>query len=654
MKNSFLFKQFLVAIVFICLLAATAEAQRGPIRWGKVDDEHMEMQRFEADTTAKAVILGDYGVVEMMYRGDQGFFYSYTRHFRVKVFDRDAFDLATFRIPLHSSAGNRERLSSFRGIIWTPQDGEMVKEKIRRSDGFMEEVHEYLETFNATMPNLQEGSVFEVEYIIHSPYLFDLPTWTFQGEYPILISEFRTILPDYFNYRPLMGGYLPLTEHDVENRNEVITTRYIMENAPAFISEPYMNSMINYVSKIEHELMSYTPPFGTHQNFSNTWPQVTTTLMESNSFGKQLDKPGFLLEQIETIMAENPEIQDRLIAAYQLIQKEMNWNGRNSIYARRSLRKAWDEKEGNAADINLMLLVLLRELGIQADPVIISTRRNGILNPAQIMLSKYNYVVVHATVGETSVILDATDKHTPYYLLPSRAINGKGRLISASHGRWVDLEAFNENQTITDSHIRILPCGSIVTKQQKEKTNYHRLSMENEYRSYDRIEDYMDEFEADNQGINLENFKLQNHGDWTQPLLSVYEFEIPQIDPTPKDLLYISPMLIDRMETNPFRLEQRQYPVDFVYPFREVYNITIEIPEGYDVEDFPRNARFSMPRRAGSYSAIYERTEDGNISVKVEFEIGKSIFTAEEYQSLRDFYTKIVEEQARNIVLKKT
>lgn len=49
----------------------------------------------------------------------------------------------------------------------------------------------------------------------------------------------------------------------------------------------------------------------------------------------------------------------------------------HSIYISNSLRQAWDKKTGNAADINMMLVLLLRELELDSDPVILSTRNFG-------------------------------------------------------------------------------------------------------------------------------------------------------------------------------------------------------------------------------------------------------------------------------------
>ncbi len=637
----------------LCLLATTVYSQRAPMRFGRIDRTELNMPYYEADSTAKAVVLGDYGMVEMRWSNDRGFYYSYTRHLRVKIFHQDATDLADFRIYLHSGSSGRERLSTLRGNIHTPENGRMVRTRFRRSDSYTEDVNDYLRSVNFTLPNVREGSVFEIQYTIDSPFLFTLPIWAFQSEYPTVFSEFRTLIPDYFIYRPLMQGYLSLSEHDSNIRSDdVVFTRYRVNDAPAFQREPFMNALINYVSKIELELAAFTPRYGRQLDFSTTWPQLTKTLLESSSFGRQIERSGFLTEEAEAIKAAHDNDQDRMIAAFELIQGEMTWNNSNSIYARRTLRRAWNDKEGNAADINLMLIALLREMDINADPVILSTRSNGMINPAQIMLNKFNYVIAHARIDGEIYLMDATQKHVPYYLLPERALNDRGRLICERRGDWVNLEAFNENLIHVKSNIQLKACGSVHTTLEKEKTNYYRLSLESRFRTFDREEDFMDNFERSNEGVDLIDFELLNNNDWNNQLISKYEYEIPEIDPAPRDLLYINPLMTDRIETNPFRLEAREYPVDFIYPQKRIYEITIQIPEGYEVDEMPRNTRFSIPRRGGSYAASYTRLECGNILVNIEWEIAKAMFLPNEYQGLREFYSRMVEEQSRNIVLR--
>ncbi|MBS4014752.1 MAG: DUF3857 domain-containing protein [Bacteroidetes bacterium] len=657
MKN-LLVSKFAYCTLFL-FIVFFASAQKAPMKYGKVDDSLINMQKFEADTSANAVILGDYGVVEIKYESE-GWTAFFTRHLRVKIFNRDAFDLANFRIGLRNSAYGGERFSKLQATVFNLEDGKITKTKFNRKSTFEEVVSNYYKYVIFTLPNIREGSVFDLEYTIVIPtnFLGSLPDWYFQSEYPTVLSEFRTNIPEYFSYKTLMHGYVVLKSREVNTHknskfNYLDTyTRYLAENVPAFKTEPHMNSLVNYISRLEHEIAAYKAPYGGTTDYSNSWPKINKELMESDDFGKQLQRSGFLKNEVEKIKAENETSIDRMIAAHKLIQSEMVWTERNSIYISSTLRKAWQEKKGNAADINMMLVLLLSELEIDAHPVILSTRRNGIINPIQLMLSKYNYVVAYAEIDGKGYVMDATEKRIPYFLLPERCLNGQGRLISETRSRWVNLDAVSSNLMHTESLISVKPCGSLSIALTRNLDNYFRLNMTEGYRKYDSEEEYMDSFEAANQGIVLNSFVMENQDDWGSPLISKYEFDIPDADSNPKDIIYFNPFTIDKLESNPFRLEERLYPVDFVYPRKRTYSIRVELPEGYIVEELPRDSRVTLPQRGGSFSCRYKKTEAA-IELTVEIDLRKAIYLSEEYQTLKEFYAKIVEEQARQIVLKK-
>jgi hypothetical protein len=661
----------------IMMIATIVNAQKAPMRYGKVDAALVAMKVYEPDTTAHAVILGDYGVVEIKYDRFEGFQYTYTRHIRVKIFNRDAFDLADFSLPLAKSGIPEERLMKLQAVVFNMDDGKITKTQFKRKDAFVEEIGTRLKLVKFALPNVREGSVFDVEYAITSPFLFTLPDWYFQSTYPTEFSELRLIIPEYYNYKPLVQGFVKLSLHEeslrtanfvaeweeqdrsgnvykysrkVDFMNQVI--RFRINNVPAFTIEPFMNSAINYLTKVEHELVFYKPPFGVGKDYSSSWAKITNMLMESESFGKQFQKSGFLSSEVASIKANYETPIERIIAAHAVVQNTMEWNGFNSLYVKSSLRKAWNDKKGNAADINLMLVLLLKELDIEAHPVILSTRKNGMVNPAQIMISKYNYVIAYAEFEGKTILLDATNKRTPFFLLPERCINGQGRLISETKGKFVKLDAIENNNRHANLDITVNPSGTINVKRVVQSDNYYKLDMLEHLRTFNSEEEYMDKYEADNLGITLNSFTVENKDNWTDPLICTYEFDIKELDEAPKNILYINPFSVERIETNPFRIENRMYPVDFIYPRKRTYSITINIPEGYLVDELPRDSRTNLPNRGGSYSCFYKHIEN-QVILNVEIDIRKAMYLTDEYHTLKEFYGKIIEEQARQIVLKK-
>ena len=81
-------------------------------------------------------------------------------------------------------------------------------------------------------------------------------------------------------------------------------------------------------------------------------------------------------------------------------------------------------KTGNSADINFMLLSLLRAEGISAVPVLVSPRDNGLVSIGTPTLSQFNHVIVKVTLDpQHHLLLDATESYVPGFIMPKQNMN---------------------------------------------------------------------------------------------------------------------------------------------------------------------------------------------------------------------------------------
>ncbi|MNX70633.1 hypothetical protein D3C86_1019020 [compost metagenome] len=115
---------------------------------------------------------------------------------------------------------------------------------------------------------------------------------------------------------------------------------------------------------------------------------------------------------------------------------------------------------------------------------------------------------------------------------------------------------------------------------------------------------------------------------------------------------YFSPMLYYAKTENPFKDEEREYPIDFNYPRQDKYSFTISIPDGYEIESLPAPIAISTKENIGSFK--YNISKVGRqIQLTTLFEINYSNVSADFYDTLRDFYKKMIEKQNEKVVLKK-
>jgi hypothetical protein len=114
----------------------------------------------------------------------------------------------------------------------------------------------------------------------------------------------------------------------------------------------------------------------------------------------------------------------------------------------------------------------------------------------------------------------------------------------------------------------------------------------------------------------------------------------------------ISPIIYRTVKSNPFKLEERLYPVDYGYQRFITQRINFTIPEGYEVINVPKDAGIKLPNRGGSY-VLKVLKKENQIDIYIRYQIAKKIFTSEEYYHLKEFYKKIIEAEKSSIVLEK-
>ncbi len=267
-----------------------------------------------------------------------------------------------------------------------------------------------------------------------------------------------------------------------------------------------MNASINYKSALEFELAAYKPPSGLERNYTQTWEIINQELLEDEDFGMQLKRGGFLKDVVGQIQGQSNDELKQMIAAFNFVRITMKWDNRNRIYLSQNLRSAFEKKSGSSAEINLLLVTLLKELGFKSDPVILSTRNNGFIHPAQIMIDQFNYVIAMVNIGDKTYLLDATEKEGSYNLLPPRCINGQGRIISETKTDWIDLNPAQRYEFTNVIKASIGVDGVIKANMLRSFRNYAALNKRIEIKGSNDNEEYIRNMESMNKGMIVNKF----------------------------------------------------------------------------------------------------------------------------------------------------
>lgn len=630
-KNHLIFSfskfSFFLALSFLMFYAPNTFGAKEPMKYGKIDKSELEMTVYPADSSAAAVILCQYGY----YNASQ---HQFVHQIRIKILKEEGKSQGNFYVPAAEK-------TNVRGQTVNIENGKEVITKLSKEGIFIEKVMRDVYRARVAMPNVKVGSVLDVEF-----YFNGIPNyWTFQSTIPMKWSELVIEDNQYLTFRKNYVGFITLESSD--------NNRWVAKNVPAFISEPFVNNSSNYMARFDFEIQSIHIPGYYYKDYATNWNAVAETFKNDDDFGKKIDGFNLFLNATEKIIkqtATNP--YDKMQKAFETI-KTFKWNDVSSAWiSTTGLESAFSKKVGNVCEINLSLLILLRKLGIEAYPVVLSTRDNGILPKFSASLSRFNYVVVQAIIGENTYLLDATEKYLPVDMLPERALNESGLIILKDNFGWADLLPKKKNKWVNLAQLKLTEDGTLKGEFNFTKFEYSALNHRINYKSYNSQEEYLDNLEKKYPGLSIEKYSCADFDSIEKPLTETMEVIFKNQTTKLNDQIFFNPINFDRLKENPFKIEERLYPVDFSYPIDRKDVIMIEIPDGYTITQLPKNIKMQTPDNTASFQML-STVQNNKIQVVFKFNINKPIFYTSEYRDLKNFYDELVKKQSEMIALKK-
>ncbi|MDD5152153.1 MAG: transglutaminase-like domain-containing protein, partial [Flavobacterium sp.] len=427
-------------------------------------------------------------------------------------------------------------------------------------------------------------------------------------------------------------------------------TTYVMENVLAMKEEAYVNNIDNYTSTLSQELSMTRYPGKSLETYSTDWDAVVKTIYEYEDFGPELNKTGYFEDDLKPVIAGLTTPEEKILAILSYVKTSVKWNNYLGYSCDDGVKKAYKDKIGNIAEINLMLTAMLRFAGLTVNPVLVSTRSNGIA--AFPNRTAFNHVIVAIENSEDMILLDATEKYSMPNVLPLRDLNWFGRLIRKDGtSTEVDLMPKILSREAVNMSVVLKSDSSLEGKIRRQLSDHEALEFrQNKLLTSKEI--YLEELENQNNSIEISDYKRDNDLDLSKPIMESYSFKDTKDIEIINDKIYVSPMLFSTTKENPFKQEIREYPVDFGYPFQNKYNINIEIPEGYAVESMPQPMNIATGENLGSFRYIIGNT--GNtIQVSVTTTINTAIVSSDYYDVLKDFYQQMIDKQNEKIILKR-
>jgi transglutaminase-like putative cysteine protease len=647
----------LVLLIFIlfCSVYSNAQYEHG-FPYGKINQKEFEL----SDTSVSAIILNEFGEAYIDNTGENNLLLEY--HVKIKILTKQGLDRANFEIPLRKGERSKETIRSVEGVTYNLVNNAITTARFDSKQVFTTNLHKYRDAYKFTMPSVMVGSIIEVRYTLESPFIFNFWPWKFQSDIPKLKSEFWARIPGNYVYNMSLQGFLKLQMNESSligecftpgsNRADCALYKYSMINIPAFEEEDYMTASNNFISGINFELSEIKHFDGRVIKYTKTWRDVDKELNTDENFGTQIRKGKNIWSDKVAGLSTEIDPLKKASSIYEMIRDGFIWNGVYGKYTDEGLKKAFESRKGNIGDINLSLVAALQEAGLSANPIILATREVRLPNQLYPVISDFNYVIASVDINGERYLLDASDHFLPFGLLPERCLNGSGRLISKKEEEsgWVDIKPREkQKQQIT------------LTLTLNENTFKGDLSIVSSgYEAYDKrkaigaqesIEKYKDKMQQNIHSFQIVNYELENFNDLSKPLIETLKVE-STLELSNPNILYLNPFFIERWEQNPFKSNQRLYPVDFGAPMESIFILNLDFPDSYLVDEVPESVAVALPQSGGKFLVNITNREN-KISLTSIINLSKVVYSSAEYHALKELFNRIVQMQQSQIVLKK-
>lgn len=645
-----------IITITLLILFHLVNAQQFSRETGEYTNDEINLKSCSFEPTAGAIVLhdigkshfinADNGYLARSIEGEKGLLLIFERRIKIKVFNESGLDAAIIAVPIYNDGDLIEEITSIKSKIYNLQDSKVITTSVDLVEISTEVKDQHWQVKKFKVPNVVAGSVFEVSYALKSPYFFNLRDWDFQREIPVVYSEYTTVINPQFEYLWYLQGGRKLDEHKSFREIEQVTnitsvgTRdklgyfFVMKNIPSFKKDEYMTTEEDYKIKINFQLSAFETSKGAMRKYLTTWPELNRELLQHNDFGGYLkSSQKKAIELMPSINLDFKSQVEKAISIRNYITSNFRYDGTDGRFASKNIKDFISLKTGNAANINLFFVSLLNEAGIDAKPLMISTRDNGKIKVDYPIVDVFNYVLVSAMIDGKATILDATDPMADYNEIPPRCISETGLVVEKNAGNWLNFKS----QVSSGILYKFDLTPDVSSKQLAGKismiaTGYDAFMSRKMYAN--NREELLTNLKIDKDAI-LTSTNTEQIG---KPFELAFEESIPLA--IEKDQIIIYPFTNKPISQNPFTQQNRNYPIDFKYSQRNTFESTIHIPAGYKM--FSRPEDLTVENQLIDLIYSVDTSTPGIIKVKGNYMFKKDSYPASEYERVKVLYNMIV------------
>ena len=640
----------------VLMMAVPAVAQSVPVnpKPGKVSDEEVAMTIYQRDTTAEAVVLADNTEVLIKTTDYLELSKEIQVYERIKVLKEDGKSWADYKIPYYKG----DNISAIKVTTYNMEGGKVKKSTLDKKDIYRESVTDDVYTCSFSAPDVRVGSVIEVSYKHFSERYWDLPELVVQRTIPVNMSFLEFIYPDFLGMNRTTRGYFApqysqevssmVLQNNVLPSCKIISDHYAMADVPALPREPSNMCPRFYRCAVVYELSGITIPGRVYRSFSRSWEDVDAQVLQSAIYTQCRVKGKFL----EPFMSRNEDEVQAIAEVRNAVLSAVKWDGDFSRLPD-NVRDVLKAGTGDSASINAVVASVLNQMGYRARPVLLCGRSRGVLSRIHVSPDIFTNMIlqIQTPSGQVHYLDAAPDYGFVDVLNPDFLVETARVVLSEEEGPsyWENIIPQAQGATVFMVNAELQPDGLVKGTIQmnafKEASYMVRMSRDH----FGSDEKY---FQFVEQG---EDFELVSGEYMADDYASSagFKLEFEQEATSAGDMVYIKPFLIKEHHQGDFPPGERFLPVDF--PFRETvsYYFSLQIPEGYAVEQLPPTVSY-VPSQFKARAMCQSQLQEGNvIMISFTFKNDTLQIPAAAYPDLRSFWEKLCNIYLGTVVLKK-
>lgn len=502
--------------------------------------------------------------------------------------------------------------------------------------------------------NLEVNDVLHIEYRIQdlstgrlANHFFD--HFWFQYSLPTLINRYSLLVPSDKKFDFLVtNGDLKPEISDVENMK---LYKWELDNQPAVKDETYMSAYVDVVPTLFYSSM---PDW---KYVSDWYKDLTTSKFNSDYVLKETI--GNLLKGKENLnKLEKAEI------FYDYILENITYSSVDflqSNYIPQKASRTITTRLGDCKDLSTLFVALCREVGIDANLVLISTRNNG-NNPLMLPGIGFNHCIAQLNIDNKRYYLELTDNTLPFGSALKTDLNSKILPIPFANepigDKLLNMEMPDRmlNTSIRNHTIRFSKNDMMIDRRYcyyGAMASYQRGDFKNVGADEQLKKKSESIAKAFTQSTKVTNLTFTNLDNLADSVTVSYNVEVKNA------LQDVAGMKIFRLpwsDTNSLDIvaaESRMYPMQYwSYQTEDktTEKIVIELPQGKTLAEIPKNQQFDCP--SASYSLTFDAKTPGKIIATRYFERKADQISTKDYPAFREFLNNVSEADSKQYAFK--